>query len=176
MVKLFIVALTAALAIASTQAAEMPVVHVGTLAGKSIVLPRETAGSLALLVIGFTRDSGEVTATWSRRLGEDATVIGAVKTFQVAVLEDVPRLVRRFAVSQIQASVPDALRATFLIVTERADLWKTLAAFENDDSAYLVLIGTRGEVRWRARGALSEQRYQDLLHAIASAEAASHAR
>lgn len=168
-----ILAIVLAGASGSAQAADMPVVRVQTLAGGSVTIPRDTMGSLALFVIGFTRESGEVTARWSRRMREDHAPGSAVKTYQVAVIEDVPRLLRRFVVSQIEASVPVTLRATFLTVTEKADAWKKIASFENDDTAYLVLVGRRGEIRWRARGGLTEQRYQEMLRAIASAQSPS---
>jgi hypothetical protein len=139
---------------------------VETLTGARLELSRDIAPHLAVLIIGFTKASRTQATEWSRRLESEISRIGAgAQVFQVAVLADVPWLIRGFVIRQIRASVPRAMHPRSLLALEDADAWKRLADFGDADAAYLVLVG-HGELLWRSHGPLTEARYRGLTDAL----------
>src|SRR4051794_23268716 len=78
----------------------LPPVEGETLSGKKITLPAAFAGQPTLMIVGFTHASQAQTKAWSIR------VRGRFPAWSVAVLEDVPRLVRGMAVHGIKGGTP----------------------------------------------------------------------
>ncbi len=152
-------------ACASTSPSSVPRAPVETLTGARLELSRDIAPNLAVLIIGFTKASRTQATEWSRRLEPELPRISKAQVFQVAVLADVPWLLRGFVIRQIRASVPKAMHPRSLLALEDADAWKRLAAFGDADAAYLVLLG-HGELLWRSHGPLTEERYRGLTEAL----------
>src|SRR6476659_2620592 len=66
----------------------LPPLEGETLSGRKVSLPAATGGRPALLIIGFSKASQSQTKAWSQRAN------GRLPCWSVAVLEDVPRLLR----------------------------------------------------------------------------------
>ena len=150
---------------AAVSASAVPEAPVETLTGKRLELSRDVASGPAVLIIGFTKTSRAQTSEWSRRLQPEISKTSAVQVYEVAVIADVPRLMRGFVIGQIRGSVPKAIHSHFLLVKEQADVWRRLAGPGDEDAAYLVLL-SRGEVVWRGTGKLTEVGYQSLIQAL----------
>src|SRR5215475_2875347 len=88
----------------------IPNIEGETLSGKKVSLPRDMGGKPALLIIGFTHGSQEQTKAWSIR------VHGRFPTWSIAVLEDVPRLIRGMVSHSIKSSLPKEQYDRFLLV------------------------------------------------------------
>ncbi len=153
------------LACASPSASSIPRAPVETLTGARLELSRDIAPHLAVLIIGFTKASRTQATEWSRRLESELSTISEAQVFQVAVLADVPWIIRGFVIRQIRASVPKAMHPRSLLALEDADAWKRLAEFGDADAAYLVLLG-HGELLWRSHWPLTEARYRGLTEAL----------
>jgi hypothetical protein len=145
----------------------MPPLSVKTLSGESLVVPPDTATGPSLFVIGFSKKSRAQTSQWTRRL-ESADRKGE-PPYQVAVLEDVPNFFRGLVLRAIRSDVPERLHKRFLIVSEKADVWKRLVNFLDPDDAYLLLVGSGGELIWRAGGRLTEESFRSLLQTLRAA-------
>jgi hypothetical protein len=143
----------------------VPHARVETLSGERLELSRDVASGVAVLIVGFTKASRVQTSEWSRRLESDLPRTFAAKVYEVAVLDDVPRLVRGFVIGQIRSSVPKAIHPRFLLVLEHGDVWKRLAGAGDEDAAYLVLV-RHGEVAWRGTGKLTDVGYRGLVQAL----------
>lgn len=160
---------------AAVSGSAVPQARVETLSGKRLELSRDVASGFAVLIIGFTKASRAQTSEWSRRLQPEISRTFAVQVYEVAVVADVPRLMRGFVIGQIRSSVPKAIHSHFLLVKEQADVWRRLAGPGDEDAAYLVLV-SRGEVVWRGTGKLTDATYQSLIQALRALSAPSAPR
>ena len=137
----------------------LPRLEARTLAGGSIVLPEDAHGSFALLVFGFTRGSREWTSAWGRRSVQDCKPVNHCQDYAIAVLEDVPRLLRSIVVSGIRAGIPAERQGYFLTLFHDSDAWKKFVGYREPDDAYLVLLDADGNVRWRWHGIFNDANY-----------------
>lgn len=145
----------------------IPPLPVETLSGRSLMVPAQVAAAPSLFIIGFSKKSRAETSEWSRRLEKDGH--DGEPPYEVAVLDDVPRLLRGLVVRAIRNGVPERLRDRFLIVSEQGDFWRRLVRFQKPDDAYLVVTGAGGKLVWRTEGKLTEERLRELLQALRSA-------
>ncbi|HET8897252.1 MAG TPA: hypothetical protein VFN09_00520 [Rhodanobacteraceae bacterium] len=81
-----------------------------TLSDQAFQIPGDLASGPAVLVVGFTKAAQKQTTAWSRQL----TDLDKVSVYEVAILEDVPTLIRRFVIGSIKSAVPKALHDHFL--------------------------------------------------------------
>lgn len=153
----------AAPAVAQWQA---PPLAARTLADREFALPADLPHGPTLLIIGFTEDSRSQTSAWTRALATDADLQAAVAVFQVAVIEDVPALMRRFVVGSIRRGVPKRLHDRFLLVTRGTKDWETLVSYSHPDAAYLVLLDRRRKANWRGVGEPSALSLEALRSAL----------
>ena len=148
-------ALSVCLVGAFAHAAAAPLsLPVETLDGKALQLPAAWPPQPVLLIVGFSRASREPCRAWSERW--QAEPVGGLAVYQIAVIDDVPGLLLGLVARGIRKGVPAALRGRFLLVTERGEAWRKLAAYAEPDAAYLLLFDARHELRWRASEPLSE--------------------
>ncbi|HXS95215.1 MAG TPA: lactate permease LctP family transporter [Candidatus Limnocylindrales bacterium] len=127
----------------------LPHVEAKTLTDHKITLPD---GKPAVLVIGFTHASQKETKPWSAKLAP------RYPTWSIAVLQDVPKLVRGMVTHAIRGDVPESQRERFLLVLQGEKELKTAAEFNASapDDAYLVTIDGAGAIRARYHGALTD--------------------
>lgn len=147
-------------------AEQLPKIAGENLLGKPVELPAAAAGHIAILILGFTHASQSQTKAWSQRLAQEFPDSAPVTTYSLAVLEDVPRLVRGMAVHGISSGVPKEQRDRFLLVYRDEAELKQIAGFDRPDDAYLLLLDRGGEVRWRFHGALSDSADRELAAQI----------
>lgn len=133
-----------------------PVVEAENLLGRKVTLPEATKGHPVALVIGFTHASQGLTKAWGDRLATQ------VETYTLAVLEDVPRLVRGVATSGIKSGVAQNDRERFLLVFHNEKELKSASGFERPNDAYILLIDSQGLVAWRFHGPFAESALADL--------------
>lgn len=142
-------------------AADFPSIEGQNLVGKKIAFPQVAQGHPTVVVIGFTHASQAQTKTWSARLTPE------VATYSLAVLEDVPRLVRGMAVAGIKGGVPQEQRERFLLVFRSEKELKEAVGYYNPNDAYLVLLDTDGAIRWRFHGEFNDNSLADLKSHLA---------
>jgi len=127
---------------------KIPEITAESLSGQKVSLPAAAQGQPALLIVGFTHASQTQTQTraWSQRARNLCPV------WSIAVLEDVPRLVRGMAVHGIKSGTPKEEHGRFLLVYHGEKELKAAAGFEQPDDAYLLAIDGAGAIRWRYHG------------------------
>jgi len=138
-------------------AAKFPEIQAETLSGKRVALPADVQGKPTLFVIGFTRASKDQTGYWSKKIPSDM-----VNFYSIAVLEDVPRLVRPAVTHAMKSDTAKEKRDRFLLVYSKEKELKEAVGFEKPDDAYLILIGPDGEVRWRFHGPFSHTTMSEM--------------
>jgi hypothetical protein len=134
----------------------LPVIDGETLAGKKASLPAAAGGQPALLIIGFTHGSQTQTKAWSLRVHD------RFPAWSIAVLEDVPRLVRGMATHGIKSGTPKDQYDHFLLVYHGEKQLKEAAGFDRPDDAYLLAIDGTGVVRWRYHGPVTDQAVEQI--------------
>jgi hypothetical protein len=123
-----------------------------TASEKPIVLPDAAAGRLAVLIVGFSKKSSEVSERWENRVFQDYGSGGQVAIFRIAVLESAPRLLRGFIRGRIEKNIPKEKRDSFVLLFHGEAEWKALVHFDGPDDAYLVVLDVNGSVRWVGHG------------------------
>jgi hypothetical protein len=140
----------------------LPVIDGETLSGKKLSLPAAAGGQPALLIVGFTHGSQAQTKAWSVRVHD------RFPAWSIAVLEDVPRLVRGMATHGIKSGTPKDQYDRFLLVYHGERQLKEAAGFDRPDDAYLLVVDGAGVVRWRYHGPVTdaavEQAGEQLHH------------
>jgi hypothetical protein len=146
----------------SAQSESLPRLEGKTLSGKQIVLPDDARGKIALLVIGFTKNSSPATRAWGQRFKKDFGNDQRYSVYPIAVLEDVPGFIRGMVTSGIRRGVPPGEQDRFVTLFQgQADL-RRFVAYAGPDEAYLLLLDAKGEIQWRGHGLFGEQDYAAL--------------
>ncbi len=132
--------------------AQFPTIEGENLLGNKVALPRIAEGRPAVFVLGFTHASQSQTKPWSARLAP------TIPTYSVAVLQDVPRLVRGMAVSAIKSGVPQSERDRFVLVFKGEKELKEAAGFDSShpNDAYILLVDSAGGIQWQFHGAITD--------------------
>ena len=123
-----------------------------TASEKPIVLPDAAAGRVAVLIVGFSKKSSEMSEQWENRVLQEYGAGGQVGIFRIAVLESVPRLLRGFIRGRIEKNIPKEKRDSFVLLFHGEAEWKELVHFAGPDDAYLVVLDTNGSIRWVGHG------------------------
>jgi hypothetical protein len=147
----------------------LPSLPVETLSGHALQLPAAWPPEPVLLIAGFSRASHAPCRAWAQRWRREGPADLAV--YQMAVIDDVPGWLRPMVARGIRKGVPEALHDRFLLVTERGEAWRKLAAYAEPDAAYLLLFDARHELRWQASTPLDEAAWHALLAAVAQVRA-----
>jgi hypothetical protein len=148
-----------------SRAETLPRVEGESLSGKRVVLPDDTHGKIAFLVIGFSKKGGDASGLWERRLKQDFGSDQAYVIHPIAVLEDAPRFIRGMIKAGIRRSTPPAEQDRFVILVHGEQTLKQFAGFSGPDDAYLLLVDANGEVRWKGHGLFREEEYPVLREA-----------
>ena len=148
----------------------LPLIEGENLLGQKVSLPEAAAGHAAILVMGFSHASQNQTKPWGERLNREFAEGSGVSVYAIAVLEDVPRLVRGMATHGIKSGAPKQQRDRFLLVYHHEAELKTAASFSAPDDAYILLLDRAGTIRWRFHGPVSEDALRQLQGELHGAE------
>jgi hypothetical protein len=147
---------------ARAQSAAFPRLAGKTLSAKEIVLPDDARGKIALVAIGFSKKSGEVTRAWGDRFKKDFGADPNYAVYPVAMLEEAPRFVRGMILGSMRRGIPVGDRDRFVTLFQGEAELKHFVAFSAADDAYLFLLDAKGEVQWRGHGVFREEDYPAL--------------
>lgn len=140
----------------------LPQIKGTSLEDQEITLPGAAAGKVTFLIITFSKAAGEKSQPWSDHVFKDYPQDDRVTSYSIAMLEDVPALLRGMVRGGIKRGVPAFMRHRFLTVAKGEAEWKRYLGIQDDKEAYLLLLDGRGRVRWMHHG-LFEQAVYDVL-------------
>ena len=141
---------------------ELPRIEGKNLLDRKIELPQAAAGHPAVLVIGFTHASQHQVKPWAAKLAP------MFPTWQIAELQDVPRLVRGMVEHGIKSDTPSDQRERFVITFQGEKELKAAAEFGAPDDAYLLILDGSGAIRWRYHGPLTDAALDEVKSQIAA--------
>ena len=133
-----------------------------TLSKKAIVLPDAAHGKITLLVMGFSKKGGQATGPWEKQFKNDFGADQRYTVYPLAILEDVPRLIRGMVTSGIRSSTPPSEQDHFVILVHGEQDLKRFVRYSTPDDAYLLLLDANGEIRWRGHGLFKDEDYAAL--------------
>ena len=145
----------------------LPPINGTTLEEQSITLPDAVRGKVTLLVFTFSKGAGERGRSWTDHFFQDYPQDDKVISYAIAMLEDVPSLLRGMIRGSIKRSVPVSRRKQFLTVTQGEDQWKRYLGLKDDKDPYLLLLDRKSQVQWARQGAFDETVYDRLKARIA---------
>jgi hypothetical protein len=154
-----------AVAVTLVLGAALPHTEAETLSGKKLVLPDAVLGHPTIVVIGFTKRSQSQTTAWSTQLTKDYAAEPRLQRYSIAVLDDVPGLIRGLVISGIRKGVPKEQQDNFMILTHDAKPWRDLAGITNADDAYVILFDNTAHVVAQTQGTV-EKAYAPLQEEI----------
>ncbi len=149
-----------------TAAVRIPNFQGTTFAGQSVSLPGQLKGKIGVLVLGFSKRSGDVCKGWGQHLAENYRDSHDVMYFQMPVLESVPKLIRGMVVKSIKSGVPEAEQPHFLPVFSQEAEWRTIARYSNADDAYILVVDGEGRVRWQTSGKVTDAGFAALKQQV----------
>jgi hypothetical protein len=130
----------------------IPHTEAETLSGKKIVLPEAAAGHPAIFIVGFSHAGGGSCARWDEQLRRDLASDSNLRIYNVAELEDAPKMVRGLIRHGMRGGVPRNEQDSFVLLYQDEDVWKKLADFSDTNDAYILLVDAADNVRWRTHG------------------------
>ena len=148
-------------------AARIPSFQGTTLGGQTVSLPQQLkGGEVGVLVLGFSKSSGDVCKGWGQRVAESYRGSHDVMYFQMPVLESVPKLIRGMVMKSIKSGVPEAEQPHFLPVFSHEAEWRTIARYANSDDAYILVVDGQGIVRWQTSGKVTDAGFAALKQQV----------
>jgi len=158
-------------AVASAQTLQpgtmVPQIKGTTLEDQAIILPDAVRGKVTLLIITFSKAAGELGRAWSDPFFKDYPQDDKVTSYAIAMLEDVPSLMRGMVRGGIKRGVPLSMRRRFLTVNQDENQWKQYVGLKNDKYPYLILFDANSQVQWIHHGAFDPTAYAGLKVRIA---------
>src|SRR5712672_324349 len=129
-----------ALAQTSRPGTTIPQIKGTTLEDQAIILPDAVRGKVTLLIITFSKAAGELGRGWNDPFHKDHPQDDKVTSYAIAMLEDVPSLLRGMVRGGIKRGVPLLMRRRFLTVSQDENQWKQYVGLKNDKDPYLILF------------------------------------
>jgi hypothetical protein len=145
----------------------IPQIKGTTLEEQAIILPDAVRGKVTLLIITFSKAAGELGRGWNDPFLKDYPQDDKVTSYAIAMLEDVPSLLRGMVRGGIKRGVPLSMRRRFLTVTQDENQWKQYVGLKNDKDPYLILFDANSHVQWIHHGAFDPTVYGGLKVRIA---------
>jgi len=149
-------------------AQSIPGIKAKALDNSEIVLPNPGSRQILILVVGFSKKSGELCQVWGKKVSADYRADGRISYFVVPVLQNAPSLVRPMILHGMRKSLPVQELPHFVPLDSNESEWKKLVAFSVPDDAYLIVGTPEGHSVWQAHGPYSDAIYADLKKSVAA--------
>lgn len=164
---LFLIAICAVLVSAlATLAQSIPAFKAKALDESEVVLPKPGGQQVIIILMGFSKKSGEVCEPWGKHLIADYSQDALVSYYQIAHLEGAPSFVRPMILRGMRKSLSPQEQAHFAALYENQAEWKKLVNFSNPDDAYLIVADTNGRIVWQTHGGFSVSSYDEFKKTV----------
>jgi hypothetical protein len=152
--------------LAGAQGTRIPEIVETTFSGTTVRLPEDLHGKPGVLVLGFSKSSGEVCKGWGQRLEESFRGSTEVMYYQMPVLESVPKLIRGMVLKSMKSGVPETDKPHFMPTFSNEAEWKKIALYANADDAYVLVVDGEGRVRWQTSGKVTDAGFAALRQQV----------
>ena len=152
--------------VSSAQTPPLPATEGKTLADQTVVVADAVKGKATLLIITFSRNAGDKASEWRKALRQRNLPGPKYTLYQIAELENVPRIIRWSVVSAMRRGIPPGEHSTFVILTKDTGPWKKFVAFKDEDDPYLVVLDESGSIKARIAGEKTGPLLEQLTQAL----------
>jgi hypothetical protein len=142
----------AALVIGICDGQSLPTTEGETLGGHRVVVAQAIRGHAAVLIAGFSKDSGDACGAWAKAVHDDSALRPA-EVYQLVMLERAPSLLRPMIKSGMRKGLSAGELERFVILTQDEKLWRSYFGVNDDKEPWVVLIDAYGRVLWHGHGA-----------------------
>jgi hypothetical protein len=147
----------------------MPNLEGESLDGKNVQLPRDAAHEVALIALGFSRNSQYSIEKWMKPFKNDFKNTHGVVAYTVPVVEgSMGRLAKPFITGGMRKGVSKEDQSTFVVVFTSSNHWHQRMQVTDEQIGYIVLIDQQGKVVWIYRQAFSDDAYYRLVKQVRS--------
>ena len=149
-------------------AQSIPAIKGKALDNSEIILPSPGSQQFLILILGFSRKSGELCEAWSKKISADYHADARIAYFSLPVLQSAPSLFRPMIIYGMRKGVPAQELRRFVPIYSNESDWKKLVNFSTPDDAYLIVATPDGHPVWQAHGPYSDAMYADLQKSAAA--------
>lgn len=146
----------------------IPSVKAKALDDSEVTLPKPSDQQVEILILGFSKKSGDVCQPWAKRVNAELLLDPRVNYYQLPHLEGVPRMVKPVILHGMRSDLTPQQQAHLVPLYDKQDEWKKLVNFSAPDDAYIILTDPDGHVVWQTHGSFSEPAYAELKKALSS--------
>ncbi len=147
------------------QADALPTFPAETLSQKSVSLPGDLPPQPTLLIIAFTKEASAETERWSRATRPLTNSLNLV-VYDLAVIEGAPRFVHGTIKRSLRKRVPEAIHASFFVVTQDSQILKKAADYDDSEDAFLVLLDDAHRVIWKGSGKFTKEKISGISEIV----------
>ena len=151
-----------------SSAQSIPAIKAKALDNSEITLPSPGSQQVPILIVGFSRKSGELCKVWGKKISADYHADARTAYFIMPVLQSAPSLVRPMILHGMRKDIPAPELPHFIPLYSNESDWKKLVNFSAPDDAYLIVATPNGHPVWQAHGAYSDAIYADLKKSVAT--------
>ncbi|QNI31526.1 hypothetical protein H7849_20995 [Alloacidobacterium dinghuense] len=137
-----------------------------TLANDTLRLPPPAPGSRTILVLGFSKKSGDACKPWFEGITAQLKTKPQIGYYEMPVLAGAPGFVRGMIVHNMRSTLTPDQQKHFAPIMENAQAWKDAVHFSAPDDAYVVIIDEHGNILWHDSGPWSPDKERTLQQAI----------
>ncbi len=126
-------------------------------------LPRDAAGKVALLALGFSYESRLAVEAWVAKFRNATAGRPDVVYYQLPMIGGLGRLAKPFIQRGMRRDTPRDEQRRVITVFGTGD-WPDRVGLEDEAAAYLILIDRTGRVQWvAAEPIVNQSRFDELM-------------
>jgi len=142
----------------------------------------------AMLIVGFSQESGDQTRAWGNHIAEwadkhsndgsppppmhlpieSSNTEDPLPVFSIVVLGEASRFMRGMFRRMMKGIMPAEVEGSFFLAYERADTWREVALVDDEAAAYVLRIDSQGRICDRHAGPPSDEALAGLVDAPCS--------
>ncbi len=147
--------------------AAMPLLEGESLGGKNVGLPKDAAGKVAVIALGFSRNSQYSVEKWMKRFKEDFKNTPGVIAYTVPVIEgSIGHFAKPFITGGMRKGTPKEDQPTTVTVFTSSHDWYQRMQVSDENISYFLVIDQQGKVAWVYRQAYNEDAYSQLVKQV----------
>jgi len=149
----------------------IPKVDGKSLNGDVVHIPADVHGSSVILIVGFTRKSGDQSRQWGLELSQMKCADGKrVEWYGLPVLSDVPRLIRPLVLQGMRSGLTPEVRSRFVPIYSSSEAWKQSVHYSAPDDANVALVSNTGQLKHLWHGVYDTEKGSQVRQSLCSAE------
>ncbi len=144
-----------------------PAVSGGSLSRKTVSIPEDLEGELNVLIVAFQRWQQGLIESWVPLLEQLEQTIPGVRYYELPTIQRLDPISRTFINEGMRAGIANshARERTITLYLDKSG-FRSALGLPDEDTIYVLLVDRKGQVLWRAEGALTQEKGDSLLTTV----------